>query len=257
MLFSSAASRAWVKVEVGCRPRQLRPPPRLAPLCARCPLWLKVRLFLSRLEIRLFRWQLGLDQVDRDVDVAPCRVRIRAQLVRCVDQILSNFGLQTWQADVEAGCERVSAASCAQVHFSVNRHISWESDLPFAGRELYRTEETGRPTGGEKLLRVGAGARGARRRQLNLKSPIVGARGSAFSTTRGVSFGSVQYFFEFCHGRYLYLSELSLRFSSLKNCPLPVFDFTEANRIETRGESEDNWLMRRNGYMRSCHATKS
>ena len=114
---------------------------------------------------------VGLDQVDRDVDIAPCGVGIRAQLVRLVHQSLGNFTLQTRQADVETGREAVSAASCAQVHFGVNRHVRWKSDLPFAGRELYRTEKTGRPAGGEKLLGVGAGARGAWRRHLNLKSP--------------------------------------------------------------------------------------
>ena len=76
--------------------------------------------------------------------------------MRRVHQSLGNFALQTRQADVETGREAVSAASCAQVHFGVNGQLSWESDLPFAGRELYRTEETGRPTGGEKLLGVGA-----------------------------------------------------------------------------------------------------
>jgi hypothetical protein len=55
---------------------------------------------------------------------------------------LGNFALQTRQADVETGSEAVSAASCAQVRFGVNRHVRWQSDLPFAGRELYRTEET-------------------------------------------------------------------------------------------------------------------
>jgi hypothetical protein len=76
--------------------------------------------------------------------------------VRRVHRGLGKFVLQIRQAHVETGSEALSAASCAQVHFGVNGQLSWESDLPFAGRELYRTKETGRPTGGEKLLGVGA-----------------------------------------------------------------------------------------------------
>lgn len=86
-------------------------------------------------------------------------------LVRRVHQILGNFALQTRRADVEAGREAVSAATCAQVHFGVNGHARWKSDLPFAGREAYRTEKTGRPTGGEKLFGV------ARRRCGKLRPP--------------------------------------------------------------------------------------
>ena len=79
-----------------------------------------------------------LDHVDRDVDVAACGVGIRAQLVRRVHQSLGNFALQTRKADVETGREDVSAVGCAQVHFGVNGHVSWQLDLRFAGRELDR-----------------------------------------------------------------------------------------------------------------------
>jgi hypothetical protein len=127
--------------------------------------------------------------------------------VRRVHQSTGNFVLQTRQANVETGREAVSAASCAQVHFGVNRHVRWEGDLPFSGRKLYRTEETGGPTRGKELLGVGAGARAARRGQLNLKSPIIGARGSALPATRGMGLGGVEHFFDFRHGGFLYLFE--------------------------------------------------
>ena len=81
----------------------------------------------------------------------------------CFHQRLSDFAVQTWKANVETGPEGISAAGCAQVHFGVNRDVRWESDLLFAGRDLYRAEEAGRPTRGKELLGIGAGARGAGR----------------------------------------------------------------------------------------------
>jgi hypothetical protein len=81
-------------------------------------------------------------QIDRDLNVAARGVGIRAQLVRRVHKSLSHFALQTRQADVETCREDETAVSRSQVHFGVNSHLSGEGDLPFAGRELYRTEET-------------------------------------------------------------------------------------------------------------------
>ena len=80
--------------------------------------------------------QRSLDQIDRYVDVAASCVGIRAQLVRRFHQRLSEFALQTRQADVETGREGVSAAGCTQVHFRVDCDVRRESDLLLAGGEL-------------------------------------------------------------------------------------------------------------------------
>jgi hypothetical protein len=50
----------------------------------------------------------------------------------------------------------------------VDGQVSRDLDLHFAGRNPHRTAEAGRPTSGEQLLRIGAGAWGARNRKLNL-----------------------------------------------------------------------------------------
>ena len=52
----------------------------------------------------------ALDQVDRDVDVAPRGFGIGTGLVRRVHQGLGGFVLQTRQADVEASPEEIIAA---------------------------------------------------------------------------------------------------------------------------------------------------
>jgi hypothetical protein len=55
--------------------------------------------------------------------------------------------------------EKELAAGVAQVHFGINGSISREAGLHFGGCNPHRTHETGRPTGGEHLLRIGAIAR--------------------------------------------------------------------------------------------------
>ena len=59
------------------------------------------------------------------------------------------------------GVGEVLADGAAQVHFGINDRISREAGLHFGGRDPHRTHETGRPTSGEQLLRIGAVARSA------------------------------------------------------------------------------------------------
>src|SRR2546428_12281291 len=83
-----------------------------------------------------------------------------------------------------------------RVDLGVNGHVSRERDLLLTGDELDRREEARRPTGGEQLLGVGAGARAAGRRKLDVEPAIVAVGGAAVPTTRGVRFRGVQDFFK-------------------------------------------------------------
>ena len=65
--------------------------------------------------------------------------------------------------------------------------------LPAASSD--RAEEAGRPAGGEQLLWIGAAARGAGRRQLDVEAAIR-ATGRTIPAAGGVGFGGVQNFFE-------------------------------------------------------------
>jgi hypothetical protein len=64
--------------------------------------------------------------------------------------------VNTWQADVEAGAEKITAIACMQVYFGVHGNVSRQTDLPFVSRQPNRAFETGRPSCGEQLLRIGA-----------------------------------------------------------------------------------------------------
>src|SRR5262249_4910196 len=63
-----------------------------------------------------------------------------------------------------------------------------------------RAQKAGGPARGEQLLRVGAGPRGARRRDLDVQAAIVGARGSALAAARRVSPCGVQHVSGVRHG---------------------------------------------------------
>ena len=51
------------------------------------------------------RLRPGLDQFHHDFNVAACGVRITAELVVCVEQVLSNLVIDSRQADIETSRE--------------------------------------------------------------------------------------------------------------------------------------------------------
>src|SRR5262245_55834019 len=75
---------------------------------------------------------LKSDQVDRDVDVPAGGLGVRAQLVCGVYQGLSDLGLQTRQADVEASPEDVTAVIRAEVHLGVDGPVGREGNFPLS-----------------------------------------------------------------------------------------------------------------------------
>jgi hypothetical protein len=91
---------------------------------------------------------------DSDVDVPPCGLGIGTRQVRGIYPGLGDFAPYPGQADVEARFEEVLAVVVAQVHFSIDGRISRETGPHFGRRKPHCTHETGRPTGGEQLLRI-------------------------------------------------------------------------------------------------------
>src|SRR5579864_127507 len=114
-------------------------------------------------------YRSGLHDVDRNVDVAPCSVGICACLgVRGVHNGLGDFALQAWQADVKPCSEEVNVARIAQVYFGIDGCVSRKFDLHLVGHKPHRTNETGRPTSGKQLLRIGTSSWDSGSRELNI-----------------------------------------------------------------------------------------
>jgi hypothetical protein len=78
-----------------------------------------------------------------------------------------------------------------------------ESDLQFTGGKSHRTFEAGRPACGEQLLGIGADARGAGRRKLDVETAVGTAR-RAIAAAGGVGLGCVQYFVDLGHRVFLF-----------------------------------------------------
>src|SRR5258708_3026920 len=99
----------------------------------------------------------GLHHVERPLDVAPCSVGICTCLaVRGVHNCLSDFALQARQADVKPCSKEVNVGRIAQAHFGGDAYVSRNCNLHPLGHTPHRTNETGRPTSGKQLLRIGA-----------------------------------------------------------------------------------------------------
>src|ERR1700723_4371156 len=91
----------------------------------------------------------SLNQVDHDINVAACRLGIRASLMCRIHQSLCDFTIESRQAYVEAGLKEESSARRSKVHFCIDCPISRESDLHFVGRYPHCTNETCRPARAE------------------------------------------------------------------------------------------------------------
>src|SRR5215470_273157 len=125
----------------------------------------------------------GLHQFERDVDVAPCSVGICTCLaVRGVHNGLGDCALQAGQADIKPCSEEVKVARIAQIYFGIDRYISRKFDLHSAGHKPHRTNETGRPTSGKQLLRIGTRPWGSWSRELNIHAAIITAGDAAAPT---------------------------------------------------------------------------
>src|SRR5215470_6986753 len=137
------------------------------------------------------RGRPGSDQIDGDVDVAAGGFGIRTNLMSFIQQGLSDVARDAGHADVEASTEEVAAFAQIQVDLGVDGDLGRQRDLLLAGHKADRTFETGRPTGGEQLLRIGADARRAGGRKPDVQAPVGAARRAVLPPTAGVGLGRV------------------------------------------------------------------
>src|SRR6266478_6619555 len=136
----------------------------------------------------------GLHHVDRNVDVAPCSVRISACFaVRGVHNGLGDFALQARQADVKPCSEEVNVARIAQVYFGIDGCVSRKFDLHPVSDKCHRTNETGGPPSGKQLLRIGTSSWDSGSRELNIQAAIITAGDTAAPPARSMDLGGVRH----------------------------------------------------------------
>jgi hypothetical protein len=104
------------------------------------------------------------DDTGRDLDVAVRGQRIRARLVRPIDQCLGCVVLQTREVHTETGREAVNAVCEPQVNFNVDGYLGRKHDPLLGGHNLDRRQETSRPPHREQLFGIRARTRRARDR---------------------------------------------------------------------------------------------
>src|SRR6266851_6398584 len=118
----------------------------------------------------------GSNELRLDRDVAVRRPGIRTHLMRRLDQAQRQVGRDTGQADVQADRDIVAGAVRSDVDLCVDCKVSRQRDLHPASHVFHRRLVAGGPARGEQLLRIGASARGAWPRQLDVQFAIIATR---------------------------------------------------------------------------------
>jgi len=88
--------------------------------------------------------------------------------VRDIHNGLSDFAFQTRQIDVDTYSKEVTVARIAQVYFGIDGYLSRKFDFHSVGHNPHRTNETGRPTSGKQLLRIGTSSWDYGSREINI-----------------------------------------------------------------------------------------
>ncbi len=112
------------------------------------------------------------------IDVTASGVGVRADHVSGIDQLLSVGLLQAWQADMQIDVQTETAWNLANAYMGGNRGVCRNAAFALTGHELQCTDEAGRITGSEQLLRVSGCAASTteffRGRQLDVENLVVG-----------------------------------------------------------------------------------
>src|SRR5471030_805785 len=104
--------------------------------------------------VRAWNQQLNGD-VQAHIDVATGGVRVRADLVSCIDKGLRICLLKTRQADVQVDVQPETARDLADADMGGDRSVVRDGAFGLAGDELQCADEAGGVAGGEQLFRVG------------------------------------------------------------------------------------------------------
>jgi hypothetical protein len=93
------------------------------------------------------------DERDLDVDVAACRLGVRADAVGRIDQLSHEVAVDARHADVEARSQEEGIIGHDQVDLGIDRRMGRQRYFLSGGGKLDCTDKAGRPSGGEKLFR--------------------------------------------------------------------------------------------------------
>ncbi len=138
--------------------------------------------------------------IDGDVDVATKGLGVRAGLVRGIHDRLGCFQVQARHTDIEARPENVLGPGHAEIYLSIYGEFGGQDDLDLAGGKAHRRFETGRPTGGKELFRIGAGTGGTGRRLLDVQASVRTAGGAILTGAYRVDLARIENFDCLGHG---------------------------------------------------------
>lgn len=100
----------------------------------------------------------GLNQIDRDVDVATGRFGVWASLVCAIHHRPCDSRIQARKAYIEARLEEKVVFGLAQIHFGIDGGVAGQGHLQRGSRLAHCADEAGRPTSSQQLFGIGATA---------------------------------------------------------------------------------------------------
>ena len=132
-------------------------------------------------------------------DVAARGLRVRAQQVCRVHELLRDRQVDAGKRHVQAGLQEIAVVVESQVDLRLDRQVLGQADLHGLSGLADRADEAGRPARGEQLLGVRPRASRARRGQLDVETAIGAARGPG-AAAGGASPGRVDDLVDGGHG---------------------------------------------------------
>jgi hypothetical protein len=160
---------------------------------------MEINSFLAIMLVSLLGYvEIALGQGDTHFDIAAAHLRVWADLMCGIDQVLCSIAWQAGQTYFEACLQEEAIVSGAEVDFGIDGSAGRQGEILVLGGSPHGAYEAGRPAGGEELLRVGTSCMAARRRQLDIETAIVALRG-AIAAAGGVRLTGIENFVDPVH----------------------------------------------------------
>ena len=137
---------------------------------------LSAAISLSTRNERLSTCDCGSHELRLDGEILVRPAKIRSHLVRSLKYTLRHFGHGAGHDHMKYDRDIEAVAVRSEVDLCIDREIGRKRELHPASHEFHRRLVAGRPACGEQLLRIGASARGARSRQLDVQFAVIAAR---------------------------------------------------------------------------------
>lgn len=77
--------------------------------------------------------EVGLEQVNLDVDISPRGFGVRTRFLRALRDRLRLLPVYTRKADIETRLEEISIIAVPKLHFGIDEKIGRQSNLPLPG----------------------------------------------------------------------------------------------------------------------------